>query len=147
MQPNRGLSPERFRRYAAIFMLVGAVLIGLQDAFRDGFSGGYDLQRSFGRVALTLLLPVPFIPLLQRLLRNIWYVRPQRYLALALLSCFGFVVGSFLLSSVLLKVAGFEDSWVSADFLRMYLGREVLLLVLICALAAIDAKFPKAEDE
>ncbi|HAA15112.1 MAG TPA: hypothetical protein DCE41_26825 [Cytophagales bacterium] len=147
MQPNKGLSSSKFRRYAAIFLLVGTVLIGLQDAFRDGFSGRYDLQQSFGRVALTLLLPVPLIPLLQHLLRSIWFVRPQRYLGLALLSCFSFVVVSFLLSSVSLKLMGFETSWVSAPFLRLYMGREILLLTLICALAAIDAKFPKAEDD
>ncbi|MEL6535754.1 MAG: hypothetical protein AAFQ98_10100 [Bacteroidota bacterium] len=143
----QGLSPKRFRRYATLFMLVGTILIGLQDAFRDGFSGRYDLQQSFGRVALILLLPVPLIPVLQYLLRNIWYVRPQRYLALGLLTCFAFVVLSFLLSSVLLRLAGFESEWISATFLRQYLGREVLLLVLISALAAIDAKFPKVEDD
>ncbi len=131
---------------AVVFLMVIFAISLVQNIIRYGVHATYNPWRSVLYLLVSLLLFLPFVPLMMRGCLRARERKPRRYwfLTVGLAGLIIFVY--YCISSVLIHWAGFYDQFFAPVYARQYFGREALYHMLVLAGTCFYFYFRKKEE-
>ncbi len=127
---------RRFYFFSILLLLVFFLISFVQNFIKYSHHSGYSVWTTIMYLSVLLLLFIPVligcVAILQRFKTHYlaWYWYLSIGLALLTLALF------FVVSNVLLHSFGFFDSYLDANFVRYYFGREALYHLILIIVAA-----------
>lgn len=116
----------RFFLYATLFLFSVFIISMIQNAIRYGVFAGYNPWNSMLYLTISLLLFMPFVPVLFWLARSAIEKGVKRYILVSAVSTVVVLTAFYVLSSIIIHTLGFFDDFFAIRYGRQYFGGTVL---------------------
>ncbi len=134
---NIEVSKKRYYIYSLLFLLTMFCIALLQNYIRYGSHDEYNIWSSISYLVVSLLLFSSFLPLIYHSTKIAARKYRRVYVFFLIIIGTSSIIAYYLLTSVIINLAGFYNGPVSYEYMRQYFGREAFIHLLIIGITGV----------